>query len=60
LSAFVGLDVAGAWTLFASDVVGGDTGTIDQWCLVYASPDAMPFLDGFETGDASRWSASVP
>ena len=21
--------------------------------------DSMPFLDGFETGDASRWSVSV-
>jgi hypothetical protein len=22
--------------------------------------DTMPFLDGFETGDASRWSLEVP
>jgi hypothetical protein len=22
--------------------------------------DPMPFLDGFETGDTSRWSAAVP
>ena len=27
---------------------------------VTATFDTMPFLDGFETGNTSRWSATVP
>ena len=34
--------------------------TMDQPHAVTAGFDTMPFLDGFETGDTSRWSSSVP
>lgn len=37
LSAFNGLDSAGDWTLFVSDNVGADTGTLDAWGLEIAS-----------------------
>jgi subtilisin-like proprotein convertase family protein len=43
LSGFDGQDINGNWTLTASDVVGGDTGTIASWCLipVFAEPDIV-------------------
>ena len=31
---FLGQTLAGAWTLNVSDNASGDTGTLDQWCLV--------------------------
>ncbi|KAB2952218.1 MAG: hypothetical protein F9K18_14385 [Thermoanaerobaculia bacterium] len=34
--------------------------TMDQARAVTATFDTMPFLDGFETGDTSRWSSRVP
>ncbi|WP_395683712.1 proprotein convertase P-domain-containing protein [Dokdonella sp.] len=34
---FIGQTLAGTWTLNASDNAGGDTGTLDQWCLVPAT-----------------------
>ncbi|GMU66965.1 MAG: hypothetical protein AMXMBFR36_32390 [Acidobacteriota bacterium] len=58
LAAFDGQQLAGTWTMTSSDHVGSDTGTLLEWCLVV--PDAMPFLDGFETGDTARWSAASP
>jgi len=33
---------------------------MDQAHSATASFDTMPFLDGFESGDTSAWSASVP
>ena len=30
------------------------------WPLPTEPADTMPFLDGFETGDTSRWSSTVP
>ena len=33
LASFVGLEAMGDWTLFASDSVGGDTGTVNTWGL---------------------------
>jgi len=34
--------------------------TMDGPRSVAAAFDTMPFLDGFETGDTSRWTAAVP
>lgn len=31
---FVGLSLAGTWTLTVSDNAGSDTGTVTQWCLI--------------------------
>jgi uncharacterized repeat protein (TIGR01451 family) len=33
LSAFDGTDIAGTWTLAVSDNAGGDTGTLNEWCV---------------------------
>ena len=59
-SIFGGSDPNGDWDLFVVDDAGGDTGSIGQWCVVFGAADTMPFLDGFETGDTSRWSAAFP
>ncbi|QGX40776.1 hypothetical protein [Permianibacter aggregans] len=34
LSAFNGLEFSGDWELRISDLAGGDTGTVNQWCVV--------------------------
>ena len=39
LSAFDGAEASGVWTLNISDNAGGDTGTLDEWCL---NLDIMP------------------
>ena len=45
------------WGSSGSDMfVVGDFGTI----LHSSNPDDVLFEDGFETGDTSRWSATVP
>lgn len=56
-SVFDGVDPNGTWRLFAVDDSPQDSGTIGGWCLV-ATVDTMPFLDGFDSGDSSRWSAT--
>jgi len=33
LESFIGLNMAGEWTLEVSDNAGGDVGTINEWCL---------------------------
>jgi subtilisin-like proprotein convertase family protein len=58
LAAFDGQPIADTWTMTSSDHVGADTGTLLEWCLVL--PDSMPFIDGFETNNTSRWSATQP
>ena len=58
LTAFDGQPLTGSWTLNASDNAGGDTGTVTSWCLLL--PDSMPFLDGFEGNNTTRWSTTVP
>jgi subtilisin-like proprotein convertase family protein len=35
LSAFSGEDMAGTWTLNVSDNASADTGTLEEWCLVF-------------------------
>ena len=39
LSAFDGEDLAGTWRINVSDNAGGDTGTLDEWCVI---ADAAP------------------
>ena len=34
LAGFNGAPFAGTWTMTASDLVGGDTGTLNEWCLI--------------------------
>lgn len=33
LAAFDGEDIAGTWRITASDLAGGDTGTLNEWCI---------------------------
>jgi hypothetical protein len=56
---FDGTHLGTSWTLFASDNANLDTGTIDEWCLIYSQLEPMPFLDSFELGDTASWSQSV-
>ena len=63
LSAFDGLELSGGWTLNVSDNVGDYIGTIDSWCLIPSlGPPAEPpfFADGFESGDTSAWTTTIP
>jgi subtilisin-like proprotein convertase family protein len=46
LSAFDGNEASGNWTLFISDNAGGDTGTLDEWCVNLSIMGAMCTLDG--------------
>ncbi|KAB2961996.1 MAG: S8 family serine peptidase, partial [Thermoanaerobaculia bacterium] len=59
-STFGGTDPNGTWNLFLVDDAGGDSGSLAQWCVAFGAADPMPFLDGFETSDTSRWSSAVP
>ncbi len=45
LSAFDGMDINGDWTITASDHGGGDTGTLNEWCLVPTIPVAGGGVD---------------
>jgi subtilisin-like proprotein convertase family protein len=56
LTAFDGQALNDTWTINSSDNAGADLGTLNEWCLIV--PDTMPFIDGFETGDTTRWSSS--
>ena len=59
LAAFDGQLLGGTWTLNVADLLGGDSGTLVEWCLV-PTLDPMPFSDDFELGNLSRWSAKFP
>jgi subtilisin-like proprotein convertase family protein len=68
LAAFDGESTAGTWTLRVSDASALDTGSLLAWrlettpatsagtCTVCTWPPL--FVDGFETGDTSAWSAT--
>lgn len=49
LSAFDGEDLAGDWTLTVSDNAGGDTGTLNTWCIVPTEDATAVELQGIET-----------
>lgn len=59
LSVFDQAPLGATWTLTIHDSGGGDVGTLHTWCLV-ATLDPLPFLDGFESGDTSAWTSTVP
>lgn len=58
LSTFGTGDPNGTWSLYLVDDASSDSGTLAGWCLEL--PVSMPFMDGFETGNTSRWSSTVP
>ncbi len=47
LGAFVGQQMAGNWTISVADQAGGDTGTLNQWCLriVHGGGQSTPVED---------------
>jgi subtilisin-like proprotein convertase family protein len=42
LSGFDGLAIDGTWTLNVTDAASGDTGTVNQWCLIPVLGGALP------------------
>jgi subtilisin-like proprotein convertase family protein len=53
LSAYDGGTTAGTWTLNAADFAGGDTGTLQQWCLEFIIGGAAPTATPTRTPTAS-------
>jgi len=45
LASFKGTNLVGTWTLTVSDNIGGDTGTLDGWCLFFGYIEDFPFAD---------------
>ena len=47
LAGFAGVDLAGTWRLNVSDRAPGDTGTLNEWCLlpVVAAPEPSPVAE---------------
>jgi len=60
LNTFGAATANGGWNLYVRDDAGVDVGTLTQWCVSITAAGDMPFLDGFELGDTSRWSLTVP
>ncbi len=52
LTAFVGLAMAGEWTLTVTDNAGGDTGAINEWCLRMTHDSVVAVDDPDLPGDA--------
>ena len=57
LAAFDGEDLSGTWRLTASDNEGGDTGTINEWCII---PVANPVAPAIEVNPDSLSSSQYP
>lgn len=54
LSAFDGEDQAGTWRITASDNAGGDTGSLDAWCVnIITPPPTDVQLSGFDSVTSS-------
>lgn len=49
LAGFDGEDMAGDWTLTITDNAGGDTGTLNTWCIVPTEDPTAIELQGIET-----------
>lgn len=49
LSAFDGQDLSGTWTLSVSDGANGDTGTLNEWCLIPSIPTTSYSIDLVKT-----------
>jgi hypothetical protein len=61
LAPLLGEDPNGTWSLYVVDDLGvGDSGRIEWWTLTLTTDPGFLFGDGFETGNAARWTAAVP
>ena len=58
LSAFIGENLSGDWILTVSDNAQQDTGSLVHWCLDVSL--GRIFADGFESGNTSLWTDTVP
>ncbi|MCB8942744.1 MAG: choice-of-anchor B family protein [Ardenticatenaceae bacterium] len=45
LAAFDGESLSGTWRLTASDNAGGDTGTINEWCIIPVTEAVAPTIE---------------
>ncbi|MEZ4389404.1 MAG: C25 family cysteine peptidase [Candidatus Krumholzibacteriia bacterium] len=52
LDDFIGLGMAGEWTLTVSDNAGGDVGTINEWCLRITHDSVVAIDDPGMPGDS--------
>lgn len=61
LAGFLGEDSTGTWTLTITDNAAQDIGQLQSWGLEICieQPDVI-FVDGFESGNTSGWSGTVP
>jgi subtilisin-like proprotein convertase family protein len=62
LSAFIGEETQGTWTLRISDSASGDGGTINSWGITICTLDETPLACGIltSTWNGSSWSNGVP
>jgi subtilisin-like proprotein convertase family protein len=60
LSVFLGDEASGTWTLSITDNAGGDTGTLDEWCLniVAGDPCDLTMID-IDTSDVANGMVTV-
>ncbi|HRQ39383.1 MAG TPA: choice-of-anchor B family protein [Chloroflexota bacterium] len=59
LAAYDGMDIGGDWTITVSDLAGGDTGTLVEWCVVPTLEAAGGGVDLSPDQDASGAPGSV-
>jgi len=60
LSTFGASTLNGAWSLYIVDDAGQDLGSLGGWCLNITLGDNSLLIDGFESGNTSAWSSTVP
>lgn len=60
LSDFIGWTPAGDWMVCVGDAGGLDTGELCDAVIFVSIDPSVIFADGFESGDMSFWSQSVP
>jgi len=62
LEDFIGVHIAGVWTLVVRDNAGGDTGTVNEWCLriTHGIGDTTGIDDGADVPLAFRAYQNFP
>ncbi|MDX1997347.1 MAG: proprotein convertase P-domain-containing protein [Thermoanaerobaculia bacterium] len=60
LSAFDGQSSPGTWTLTINDTASGDSGVLQSWSVEICIENTQVFADGFNAGNTSAWSSTVP
>ncbi|NJL27983.1 MAG: hypothetical protein HC897_08820 [Thermoanaerobaculia bacterium] len=61
LAGFIGQDSTGTWTLTVTDNADQDVGQLQSWALEICIEQRDPiFADGFESGNTSSWTNTLP